>query len=212
MIIQQTGTNEDDEDEEEIQEELSDDDDDDDEDDAESSYNKSPLSGKAEKAKFHHPEPVIGLRDEDMTIDEVDADETMTLGSEGEQSEQDENEHEEGTSIQTSNADDATEEGTDDDEEDWMPPPKQSKTRAADDKPLPKEAANLKAKSKASTDVGSLQKKMDILCLFSDEDKENISDQIASEKHVSEDDISESPPAKVKRCVVGEITKTLQIN
>ena len=79
---------------------MSDEDDEDEEDgdDAESSFNNSPLRGKTEKTKFHHPEPVIGLRDEDMTIDEVDADETMTLGSDGEQSEEDDDEDEQDAS------------------------------------------------------------------------------------------------------------------
>lgn len=204
-----TGDEEDEDEDEEVEDEVRSEDEDDE--DEESSFDESvhsPLGRKAEKTKIDHPEPVIGLRDEDMTIDEMDADDTMTVDSEEEQSDEDEDEGEEETSVQTSNVDDVTSEDSNDDEEDWMPPPKQSESKTAEEKPFSKQATATKAKFKPTADVGSLQKKMDVLSLFTDEDKENVSDQVTSSKHtkdvqydISLSDVSVpgSPPAKTKK-------------
>lgn len=198
---------------EEDEEDEDEEDEDEDEEDVESSFDdstRSPLGHKLKKTSFHHPEPVIGLRDEDMTIDQVDADETMTIGSSDEQSEEDEEEDEDEEG--TNNADDATSEGTNDEEE-WTPPPKQPKSKSTDEPPQPlqKQTSNVKAKSKTSIDVGSLQRKMDVLSLFADEeDKENISGQIPkskSKKAVHQDDISISEDPVVDEPLAKSKTK-----
>ena len=80
-----------------------------------------------QKIKQNGP-AVIGLRDEDMTIDEKDADETMTIGEETTEDEEfEESEDEDGEESQ---------EGSVADDDDWMPSrevspqPKNTKTSA----------------------------------------------------------------------------------
>lgn len=111
-----------------------------------------------------------------MTIDDMDADETMTTGV---ASDEDEEDPDETIGASSGTVDDSDEE-EDEDEEEWVPEPPKSHS-------MSNKAVD---KIKSSGGVAKLQKKMDELSLFADE--------------LDEDDLAEepSPAPKGKRCVV----------
>lgn len=139
---------------------------------------------KAEKEKLRSGSSVIGLRDEDMGIDELDADETMTAGGISEEDDEDDE-----TGQGGSEADD---DDDDDDEDDWMPEPDQKSTPKARAEVKVSKGTSSSAKPRSTGGVTKLQKKLDELSLYADDDEEDDEEKENLDK--------KSPTPKGKRC------------
>ncbi|THH12142.1 hypothetical protein EW145_g161 [Phellinidium pouzarii] len=162
---------------------------------------------KSEKKRLGSGPPIIGLRDEDMAIDEMDADETMTIGDDDED-EDDEDEEEEIILLddETDEVSSSDNDEGEDDEEEWTPSPKAaSKGFKTDAKPEQTDIfkTSSKTRPKSSMGVSSLQKKMDFLSLFEDEDDETKNETAITD--FDHDNANQggsrdsSPPAKGKK-------------
>lgn len=149
-----------------------------------SSTHSSPLQhksrlSKADRKKLQSGPQCIGLREEDMTIDEIDADETMTNGG------MDEEEEEDDVPILLEDEADDTSQGnygddSDSDEEEWAPSEDSSPavSAAQKSKSVQKAKAGSKTAEKTPRGVSSIQQKMNILSISdSDYDDSDMSVQ-----------------------------------
>ncbi|KAI5119917.1 hypothetical protein M0805_000882 [Coniferiporia weirii] len=181
------------------------------------SVGDSPLNRKAlsktEKKRLESGPSVIGLRDQDMMIDEVDADETMTIGGDDDDDEEDgeDEEDEDESNFLDDEADEGdSSDGTEGDEEEWVPTPKPT-SKGPISKSAPTQKSSSKTNPKSSLGISNLQRKMDDLSLFGDDDEDaedNVTTVSAASSshgpgggHKSESDDSGSPVGRKKRQV-----------
>ncbi|KAL5535141.1 hypothetical protein ACEPAF_3235 [Sanghuangporus sanghuang] len=143
--------------------------------DAETTYDdsstQSPLARKSH-SEAKKGSSTIGLLDQDMGIDEMDADETMTAGAGTDFDEDEEDEEAEGSSA-------VTEEEEDEDE--WLPDSEPKSTpKAKQDGKVAKDA-NQSPNPRSASGVMKLQKKLHELSLYADDDNDKEEDEVVSD-------------------------------